>query len=326
MSTTLVTGGTGYIGSWVVKQLLETGHTVRITARDINKTSKYSHLTDIANASSGSLEIWEADLMEEGSFDDAAKGCDGIIHVASPFILKVEDAQRDLVNPAVKGTKNVLAAASKSGTVKKVVLTSSVNSVLGDSIDMKNQNLEEFNEAHWNTTSSVSHQPYSFSKVQAEKVAWQIADAQNGWELVVINPAFVLGPTLTKSSASESLTVMGDMLKGKFRTGVAELYFGFVDVRDVAKAHVLALETDAAKGRHIISERVMNLLDMGNIIGGAFPGKYKLPKRLAPKYIMYLFGWAFGVTTNFVKLNVGYPIKLNSSKGREELGLQYLKV
>jgi len=326
MSTTLVTGGTGFIGSWVVKQLLEKGYTVRITARDKNRKDKFAHLSAIADASSGTLEVWEADLLKQGSFDEAAKGCEGIIHIASPFILDVKDAQKDLVDPAVKGTQNVLSAASKSGTVKKVVLTSSVASVHGDSVDMKDQNLSEFTEEQWNTTSTLTHQPYSFSKVQAEKSAWKIADAQSDWKLVVINPAFVLGPTLIESSSSESLKVMRDMLKGKFRTGAAELYFGFVDVRDVAKAHVLALESDTAEGRHIISERVMNFLDMANVIGAEFPGKYKLPKSLAPKFMMYLMGWAFGATIKFVKQNIGYPIKLNSTKSREALGLEYIKV
>ena len=135
--TILVTGGTGYIGAWVVKGLLENGHTIRLTVRNKRHKVKYQFLSDIANASEGTLEIWEADLMKAGSFDEAAKGCDLIAHIASPFILKVKDAQKDLIDPAVKGTVNVLEAANKSRTVKKVVLTSSVAAVHGDNIDMK---------------------------------------------------------------------------------------------------------------------------------------------------------------------------------------------
>jgi nucleoside-diphosphate-sugar epimerase len=113
------------------------------------------------------------------------------------------------------GTRNVLNAATKSGTVKKVVLTSSVAAVHGDNIDMQEQKLTEFTEEHFNTSSSATHQPYSYSKVIAEKEAWKLAEAQNRWKLVVINPSFVLGPSLTGSSDSESISFMKDILKGK---------------------------------------------------------------------------------------------------------------
>ena len=144
--TILVTGGTGYIGAWVVKGLLEHGHTVRVTVRNIQQKEKYQFLLDLAKKAEGSLEFWEADLLKTGSFDEAAKGCDSIAHVASPFKLNVKDAQKDLVDPAVIGTTNVLQAANKSGSVKKVVLTSSVAAIHGDNIDMKNHNLTSFTE------------------------------------------------------------------------------------------------------------------------------------------------------------------------------------
>ena len=118
-NTILATGGTGYVGAWVVKGLLEKGHTVRLTVRDKTKKENYRFLSKIAEDSVGSLEIWEADLLKKGSFDKAAKGCDRIVHMASPFRLNVKNAQRDLVDPAVKGTLNVLQAANRSNSVKK---------------------------------------------------------------------------------------------------------------------------------------------------------------------------------------------------------------
>ena len=183
--TILVTGGTGYIGSWVVKGLLEKGHTVRLTVRKKNKKEKYQFLTVIAGKNEGSLEIWEADLLRSGSFDEAAIGCDSIAHIASPFILNVKDAKLDLVDPAVKGTINVLEAANKSNSIKKVVLTSSTVAIYGDNIDMKKQNLSILTEEHFNTSSSLSHQPYPYSKVQAEKKAWEMVRQQSTWELIV---------------------------------------------------------------------------------------------------------------------------------------------
>lgn len=321
--TILITGGTGYIGSWVVKGLLEHGDTVRLAVRDKNKKEKYDNLVDLAQNTKGKLEIWEADLLREGSFDEAVQGCDAIAHMASPFILNVKNAQTDLVDPAVKGTANVLNAASKSATVKKVVLTSSAVAIYGDNIDMKKQGLSSFTEEHFNTSSSVKHQPYPYSKVEAEKLAWKMAGEQNGWELVVLNPSFVMGPSLASGSQSESLKFMTDMLSGKLKTGVPELYMGFVDVRDVAKAHIYCLE-NVAEGRHILSERVTTMLEFANIISAQTSKKYKLPKSVFPKWVASLFGGLFGLSPKYVKNNIGYPIKFDTSKSREKLKLIYI--
>ncbi len=323
MAIILVTGGTGYIGSWVVKELLEKGYTVRMTVRDKSRKEKFSHLDSIAGSANGKLELWEADLLQEGSFDKAAKGSDAIIHVASPFTLRFKDAQKELLDPALLGTRNVLNAATKSGTVKKVVLTSSVAAVFGDNIDMQEKGLEEFNEEQFNTSSSPSHQPYSYSKVIAEQEAWKIFREQQQWKLVVINPSFVLGPSLTELTDSESLNLMKDILKGKFYMGAPELYFGFVDVRDVAHAHILALEKESAEGRHILAERTMSLLDLTDMMKIIYGKKYKLPLMKAPKGLMMIMGGLFGVTSKFVKRNVGYVIRLNTTRSRKQLGLQY---
>jgi len=319
----LVTGGTGYIGSWLVKELLEKSYTVRMTVRDKTRGDKYRQFDPITASAPGKLELWEADLLKEGSFDLAAKGADAIIHVASPFTLRFKNAQKDLLDPALLGTRNVLNAATRSGTVKKVVLTSSVAAVHGDNIDMQELGLSEFTEEQFNASSSATHQPYSYSKVIAEKEAWKLAQSQSQWSLVVINPSFVLGPSLTRSSDSESLNLMNDILRGKFFFGAPDLYFGFVDVRDVAHAHVLALEKEDAAGRHILAERTMSLMGLTEAIEKLFPGKYRLPKMKAPKLMLMLLGGLFGVTARFVKRNVGYPIRINTNRSREELRLSY---
>ena len=326
MNTILITGGTGYIGAWVVKKLLEKGYTVRMTVRDKNQTHKYSYLESFSKTGKGKLEIYEANLLKEGSFDEAAKGADAVMHVASPFTLRFKDAQKDLVDPALLGTRNVLNAATRSGTVKKVVLTSSVAAVHGDTIDMQEAGLEEFTEEHFNNTSSVTHQPYSYSKVVAEKEAWKIAKEQNNWQLVVINPSFVLGPPLNGSSDSESLNLMKDILKGKFFLGAPDLHFGFIDVRDVAKAHILALEKETAQGRHILAGKTMSVYDMTQIMKKIFGRKYLLPIMKAPKTLMILIGGLFNVTPRFVKRNVGYPIRYNTSKIETELGMTYFPI
>lgn len=323
-NTILITGGTGYIGSWVTKYLLEKGYTVRLALRDKNKKEKYQHLEEIAAGNDGILELWEADLLREGSFDKAAEGADAIIHMASPFTLRFKDAQKDLVDPAVKGTHNVLTAANKSGSVNKVVLTSSVAAVHGDNIDMKEKGLGEFTEEHFNTTSSLNHQPYSYSKVTAEKTAWKIFEEQSSWMLVVVNPSFVLGPSLTANSDSESLAFVKDILSGKYHMGAPDLTFGFVDVRDVATAHLKALESDTAEGRHILAERTANVLDVAEILKKQFGKKYKLPMMKSPKWLLMLIGPMFGLERDFIRRNVGYTIRLNATKSKKELGMKYI--
>lgn len=319
----LVTGGSGYIGLWLVKKLLEKGYRVRATVRNKQNEAKVQPLLDLAEGTKGKIELYEADLLKKGSFDEAAEGCTTIFHVASPFTLRFKDAQKDLIEPALEGTRNVLGAASASKTVKKVVLTSSVAAVHGDSVDMQEQNLSEFTEEHWNTTSSVNHQPYSYSKVVAEKAASKIAENQKQWQLIVINPSFVLGPSLTGASDSESIQFMKDMTGGKFAMGAPMLMFGFVDVRDVAEAHILAAENEKAEGRHILAERTESILNLAKLIDEIYPGRFKLPKMQSPKFLLYFVGWMFGLKAGFIKRNVGYEIALNTTKSREKLGLKY---
>ncbi len=283
----LVTGGTGYIGSWVTKDLLQKGYTVRLAVRDKNKKEKYKHLIKIEGETDGTLEFWEANLLTEGAYDRAAEGCASVMHLASPFTLRFDDPQKELIDPALNGTRNVLSAATKSGTVKKVVLTSSVAAVYGDNIDMKELGIKKFTEEQFNYSSSASHQPYSYSKVLAEKEAWKIQNEQSQWKLVVINPSFVLGPSLTDASNSESLNFMKDMLTGKYYMGAPDLTFGFVDVRDVAKAHLLALESDDAEGRHILAERTENVYGFSKLIKEQYGNKFKLPLMKSPKFMLY---------------------------------------
>lgn len=323
MSTILLTGGTGYLGAWTAKYLLEKGYTLRLAVRNKTRTEKYDFLQKIADQSKGTLEVWEANLLEQNSYHQAAEGADAIIHMASPFTLRFDDAEKDLIQPALEGTRNVLAAANASSTVQKVVLTSSVAAIHGDNIDQKEKEIQVLNEDYFNESSSVNHQPYSYSKVLAEKEAWKIAEAQSKWKLVVINPSFVMGPSLSKHSGSESLAFMQDILSGKYRMGAPDLMFGFVDVRDVAQAHILAIEKSDAKGRHLLAERTASVLDLVEMLKDKYGNQYKLPLMKAPKWLLLLIAPLFGLKRKFVQRNVGHKINLDTSKSREKLGVNY---
>lgn len=323
----LVTGASGYIASWIVRYLLEEGRTVHATVRDPSKKSSVGHLEAIAAEAPGKLKFFKAELLEQGSYDAAAQGCELVMHTASPFIIGgFTDANEALVRPAVEGTRNVLETCNRTASVKRVVLTTSIAAVFGDNQDLRRIPGGVFNEEHWNTSSSVDHQPYSYSKVAAEREAWKMAKAQTRWDLVCINPAFVLGPSLTKVSASTSIETIQNLGSGKLRTGVPKLMFSLVDVRDVARAHILAGDTPAANGRHIIAAREASLLDMAKMLAPKFP-KYPFPKMEIPKAAAWLFGpLTAGISRKFVTTNVGWPLKLDNARSKRELGLQYRPV
>jgi nucleoside-diphosphate-sugar epimerase len=320
----LVTGGSGYIASWLVKYLLEEGYNVRATVRDPNNDKKVGHLKRLAEKTPGRLTLFQADLLSPGAFNGPMKGCEVVFHTASPFVfIGIKDPQKQLIDPAVQGTRNVLDAANRNDSVKRVVLTSSVAAVHGDNADAALAENGVLTEKHWNTTSSIDHQPYNYSKVAAEKAAWEIAGKQDRWDLVVINPAFVLGPSLTQGSDSTSLSTMLQFTDGTFKFGAPDLSYGVVDVRDVAQAHIKAAFTPTAKGRHILSSEVLSFVDMGRILRKHFGNKYPFPRGKAPKPLIWLIAPFNGLTRKFVARNVGHVLKLDNSYAKQDLGMTF---
>lgn len=323
----LVTGGAGYIASWVVQYLLEDGFSVRATVRSLNDERKISHLLKLAQRYPGKLEFYEADLLKEGSFDHSVQdkgGVELIIHTASPFLIdKITNAQKDLVTPALEGTRNVLYSANRFPGVKRVVLTSSVAAILGDNIDALEYPNRTITEEHWNHTSTLDHQPYPYSKTVAEKEAWAIAEKQNGWDLVVINPSFVMGPSLSERADGASVNFMRSMVNGKFAPGVPRLKMGFVDVRDVARAHILAGFTPEAKGRHIVSAESLSFLDAALLLRKKYGKRFPIPKVYLPKALVYIVGPLFGLPWKFTSKNVGIDYHIDNSYSKKDLGLEY---
>ncbi|MCQ8896625.1 aldehyde reductase [Limnobacter humi] len=319
-----ITGASGYIASWIVLYLLADGLTVHATVRDARKASSVDHLLKAAQGQPGVLKLFSADLIEEGSFDEAVRGCELVIHTASPFIIKgFKDPYEALVRPAVDGTRNVLESCNRSGSVRRVVLTSSVASIYGDAIEALSKRGHVFTEADWNETSSESHQPYSYSKVMAERKAWEINKAQSAWDLVTINPSLVVGPSLTRNTQSTSIDVMRDLGSGRQKTGVPHLEFALVDVREVARAHVLAGFNPDAQGRFIVSGPVVSLLQMANVLRGRFP-QYPLPTRELPKWLVrWVAPIAAGVSRAFIDQNVGYSFSFDNTRSQSVLGIQY---
>lgn len=320
----LVTGASGYIASWLVRYLLEAGHTVHATVRDPKRKDSVKHLYQLAEGQPGTLHLFSADLLKQGSFSEAMQGCEVVMHTASPFLLDgFTDANEALVRPAVEGTRNVLASANHTPSVRRVVLTSSVVSVYGDVIDARELPDNILNETHWNTTSSVDHSPYNYSKVLAEREAWRIQEEQDRWDLVTINPGMVFGPSLTTLSHSASIDTLISMGDGRLKTGVPDLISGVVDVRDVARAHMLAAFKPDAFGRYLLVAGELSLLDMGRILRNRFGNQYPFPRTTVPKFLAWAFGPMVGpVTRKFISRNVGYPIRFDNQRSLD-LGMRY---
>ncbi len=322
----LVTGATGYVAGWIVKRLLDEGLTVHAAVRDPENTKKLAYLNQLAENAKGTIKYFKADLLQDGTYAEAMEGCELVYHTASPFTTNVKNPQSELIDPALKGTRNVLQQANKTLSVKRVVLTSSVAAIYSDNADLENTPDGKFTEDVWNTTSSLTHQPYSYSKTLAEKEAWKICKDQDRWDLVVINPSLVLGPAINPSAvSSESFNIIKSFGNGDMRFGVPKMGFGVVDVRDVAEAHFYAGFTPDAKGRHIVSGYNLWFLDMAKALAPKFGDTFPIPKKEMPGWLIRMVGPMVNkaMTREYLKRNLGLPFVADNSKSIDALGLTY---
>lgn len=322
----LVTGANGYVASWLVKRLLEEGITVHAAVRNPNNESKISHLKTAADKSPGAIKFFSSDLMKPGSYKEAMEGCELVYHTASPFTIDVKDAQKDLIDPAVKGTENVLNTANAVNSVKRVVVTSSCAAIYTDAIDTVNAPGGKLTEEIWNTTASLSYQPYSYSKTLAEKAAWDIAESQSSWDLIAVNPCGVFGPALNpKNTTSESINILKMLGDGSMKSGAPKMGMGIVDVRDVAEAHFQAGFTPEAKGRYITAGHNSDFLEMGQVLLPKYGDKFPLPKKALPKWLLMIVGPMTSkvFTRRFIKNNVNVSWVADNSKIKKELGIKF---
>ena len=321
----LVTGATGYVAGWLVKKLLDEGHTVHAAVRDPSNERKLKHLFAMADSAPGTIRFFKSDLLQLGSYAEGMAACSVVFHTASPFTLEVKDPLKELVDPAKLGTRNVLEEANRTASVERVVVTSSCAAIYGDNVDLVSTPDGVFTEEVWNTTSSLEHQAYAYSKTLAEREAWEIADAQDRWDLVTINPSLVLGPATNPHGTSESFNLMKQFGDGTLKVGVPRWGLGVVDVRDVAEAHYNAAFTKAARGRYIVSGHNTDFVELAALLREAFGDAFPFPKRTMPRWLVWLAGPFVNklMTRTVVGRNVGLPWRADNGKGRRELGLTY---
>ncbi|WP_217213618.1 NAD-dependent epimerase/dehydratase family protein [Streptomyces sp. AC550_RSS872] len=325
-ASVLVTGGSGFVGSHLVKRLLERGYPVHATVRRTADTAKVRPLREMQEAHPGRLRLFQADLLTEGSFDAAMAGCRVVFHVASPFRMpeKIEDGRRDMVDPALLGTRNVLAAVERTPTVERLVLTSTVGAIFGDYTDVLAMDDAVLSERYFNTTSTVENNPYHYAKTVAERAAWDAEAAQDRWRMVSVNPGLILGPSLTPASESGSLFLLDELFKGCFFYGAPDFSFTTVDVREVADAHIAAAENPDAKGRYILAAPTMTSFhEMSRAIRTRYPRDLRLPRTALAHWPVRVLGPAFGLTQDYIRKHLGIRFRVDNSRSVSELGLTY---
>lgn len=262
----VVTGANGHVGYNLVRLLKERGYHVRATVRDANDAGKTKALRELE------VEIVSADLMEPDTLEPVMDGMDGLFQVAAVYRTWARDPEKEIVEPSVIGGINALRAAHAAG-VKKIVFTSSVAAVGSNAPPDR-----PLNEEDWNDDASS---PYFRAKTEAERKAWALA-GETGLKLVAINPGAIIGPGFFRHTPSTVMfeQVIRGQLPFALPTG-----FTFVDVRDVASAHLLAYERDEAYGRYLACDRYLCMPELMRFLGELDPA-LKVPRMVLPRLFL----------------------------------------
>jgi nucleoside-diphosphate-sugar epimerase len=291
----LVTGASGFIARHVVAELRSHGYLVRGTAR---------------RPVEGLDDVVTADLAADDGWAAAVEGCDHVMHVASPVPIDAPKTDDEVVRPAVDGTMRVLRAAAAAG-VRRVVLTSSIASIATGYDDDRVRT-----EADW---SDVDRSPaYAKSKTLAERAAWDFARS-SGLELVAVNPGLVLGPLFTPTVGTSTQVV--HRLLTRDLPALPKMGFSLVDVRDVATAHRLAMETPAAAGnRYILAGDHVWMREIAAVLAAEFnPRGYRVPTGPMPTWLLWLIS-RFDPSIRQAMYMVNRRELVSADKARRELG------
>lgn len=309
-TTVLVTGATGFIAGHCIEELLTHGYAVRGTVRD-PAMADVAHLHALTRRTGGSLQLVTARLDDDAGWAEAVDGCTYVWHVASPNPAAVPKDAEDLIRPAVDGTLRVLRAAAASTTARRVVLTSST-----DAITHGHAGSRVHTEADWSDPDRCG--PYPRSKLYAEHAAWDFV-ADRALELVTVNPGLVLGP-VQRAQRTTSIEVIRKLLAREM-PAVPHIGFSVVDVRDVAVAHRLAMETpEAAGNRYICAGERLWMGDIAKALAAEFgPRGYWIPTRRLPYWLMWTIA-RFDTSVGLALSLVGEHQLVTAGKAAAQLG------
>jgi dihydroflavonol-4-reductase len=317
MSTVLVTGGSGFIGSHAILQLLAAGHQVRTTVRNSKREGDVRAMLKQGDAEPGDrLSFVVADLESDAGWPQAVAGCDYVLHIASPFPATLPKHEDELIVPAREGALRVLRAARDAG-VKRVVLTSSF-AAIGYGHEPQQA---PFDESNWTNTADKDVQPYAKSKTLAERAAWDFMACEGGaLELAVVNPVGVFGPVLGPDY-STSILLVQRLMDGAM-PGCPQLNFGAVDVRDVADLHIRAMTDPAANGERFLAVAgdFLSVRDIASILKRRLGAAAKrVPTRQLPNWVVRLAVLGDPAVKQIIP-ELGKPKNATSEKARHVLG------
>lgn len=317
MSTVLVTGGSGFIGSHAILQLLAAGHQVKTTVRSLKREGDVRALLKTGGAEPGDrLSFVAADLEKDAGWSEAVAGCDYVLHVASPFPPSIPKHEDELIIPARDGALRVLRAARDAG-VKRVVLTSSFAAVGYGHKEQK----KPFDETSWTNINGRKVSPYVKSKTIAERAAWDFIDKEGGGlELSVVNPVGVFGPVLGRDY-STSIIIVQRLMDGAM-PGCPRITFGIVDVRDVVDLHIRAMTDPAAKGERFLAVAgdFMSILDMAKALKARMgEAGSRIPLRELPDWLLRIVS-IFDEEVRQITPELGKKKNATNEKARRMLG------
>ena len=312
----VVTGGSGYIAGYCIAELLSNGWSVRTTIRDLARAEETRAVIGKIASNAGAIEFMAADLNSDVGWANAIRGADYVLHVASPVPAVVPKNDDELVGPARDGALRVLKASRDAG-VKRVVLTSSIAAIAYG----RAERVQPFSEVDWSDETNLKETtPYGRSKTIAERAAWDWKEAEGGaLELVTVNPVIVLGPVLG-SDFSASLEVIKKLLDRSV-PALPRLGFSLVDVRDVAKLHLLAMTAPQANGqRFIASSDFYWMKDIAKILKLGLGDKARnVPSLSIPDFLVRIFA-IFDPVLKGRLFDLGRRRLVSSDKARRILG------
>lgn len=317
-----ITGGTGFIGSHVVNSLLKSGARVRLLVRPKSLISKKELLDTFSNFGS-LLEIKKYDLMDPASVQDALEASSYVIHMASEYQLDARNVQKELIDVAILGTQNILNACYKIKTLQKLIVTSSVAAV---SDSPQKQFLDE---SDWNTLSTKKRNPYYFAKTKAEEALWRWKEDKNPFfRIATINPSLTIGPSLIQNLNTSNKVIL-DILNGGF-PGIVNLAWNIVDVRDVAKVHILSMLYPETEGRFLCTHKTLKLSELVQLLQDFGYINYRLPKKsmehvLFDKLLTLISYLDKRGRGSYLRTNIGHVPAFNNQKIRSTFGMEFVQ-
>lgn len=310
----LVTGASGYLGQHIARRLMEDGWTVRASVRSEAKGQALRQsLARASGAGAPGLEIVLLDLNSDAGWVEAAKGCDAVLHTASPFPMTQPKDPQEVIRPAVDGARRAIRAAFEAG-VPRFVLTSST-------VALSAPGQDRFDESTWTDPEDPETSPYGASKTLAERAVWDFAETTaRDMAVTTVNPGFILGAPLGEDYGT-SVAVVERLMRGRDPM-VPRIGFTSVDVRDVAEVHLRALTMAETTGQRLVAvDRFLWFSDMAAVLREAFPDR-RIPRREAPRLLLRLLALFDGAIASILP-QVGQRHEVDNSRTRALLGMEF---